>query len=62
MFEDLEKKNPNHFAVKQYKKSKLTAERMTKKPKAEEQWKWFQKINSIRNQSEETVKAEMIYV
>jgi len=30
LFEDLEKKNPNHFAVKQYKKFKLAAGKTAK--------------------------------
>ena len=37
-------------------------EGVTKELKAKNQWKWVQKMNSIRYQAEEIVKNEMIYI
>lgn len=39
-----------------------SAEGVTEKLKAQEQWQWVQKMNSIRNRAEEMVRNEMIYI
>ena len=40
----------------------IRQEGVTKELKAKNQWKWVQKMNSIRYQAEEIVKNEMIYI
>lgn len=39
-----------------------TAEGVTEELKAQDQWLWVQKANSIRHRAEEIVRDEMIYI